>query len=179
MVYKYSSIDTLYLNDIDNFINNNLTIKKIVNKNRTNFICYLFILLVVCYLLLLLSTKMLWKDSYIKPFLTWGILTIISFFLFPKLSLGGFKKSIISNGEQMIEKIDTSYYYSNNTKSIKLTKNPDITILEIVKLNEITFILISPKKSPKFVKALYPILIPNNLFNSEEQYKNFIENITN
>ena len=157
MVYKYSSSDTLYLNDIDNFINNNLTIKKIVNKNRTNFICY----------------------SYIKPFLTWAILTIISFFLFPKLSLGGFKKSIISNGEQMIEKIDTSYYYSNNTKSIKLTKNPDITILEIVKLNEITFILISPKKSPKFVKALYPILIPNNLFNSEEQYKNFIENITN
>ena len=148
MVYKYSSSDKLYLNDIDNFINNNLTIKKLVNKNKTNFICYLFILLVVCYLLLLLSTKMLWKDSYIS-------------------------------GEQMIEKIDTSYYYSNNTKSIKLTKNPDITILEIVKLNEITFILISPKKSPKFVKALYPILIPNNLFNSEEQYKNFIENITN
>ncbi|MDB2105751.1 MULTISPECIES: hypothetical protein [Clostridium] len=44
MVYKYSSSDTLYLNDIDNFINNNLTIKKIVNKNRINFICYLFII---------------------------------------------------------------------------------------------------------------------------------------
>lgn len=83
MVYKYSSSDTLYLNDIDNFINNNLTIKKIVNKNRINFICYLFILLVVCYLLLLLSTKMLWKDSYIKPFLTWAILAIISFSYFP------------------------------------------------------------------------------------------------
>lgn len=178
MVYKYSSSDTLYLNDIDNFINNNLTIKKIVNKNRINFICYLFILLVVCYLLLLLSTKMLWKDSYIKPFLTWAILAIISFFIFPKLSLHGLKKSIISNSEQMIEEIDTSYYYSNNGKSIKLTKNPDITILEIVKLNKITFILISPKKSRRFVKALYPILVPNSLFNSEEQYKNFIESIT-
>ncbi|MDU4939147.1 MAG: hypothetical protein E6X34_11885 [Clostridium sp.] len=178
MVYKYSSSDTLYLNDIDNFINNNLTIKKIVNKNRINFICYLFILLVVCYLLLLLSTKMLWKDSYIKPFLTWAILAIISFFLFPKLSLHGLKKSIISNSEQMIEEIDTSYYYSNNGKSIKLTKNPDITILEIIKLNKITFILISPKKSRKFVKNLFPILVPNSLFNSEEQYKNFIESIT-
>lgn len=178
MIYKYNSGDTLYLNDIDNFINNNLTIKKIVNKNKTNFIYYLFILLVVCYLLLLLSTKMLWKDSYIKPFLTWAILTITSFFIFPKISLRGLKKSIISNGEQMIEKIDTSYYYSNNIKSIKLTKNPDITILEIVKLNKITFILISPKKSRKFVKALYPMLIPNKLFNSEEEYKNFIESIT-
>ena len=142
MVYKYSSNNTLYLDDIDNFINNNLTLKKIVNKNKTNFIYYLFILLVICYLLLLFSTKMLWKDSYIKPFLTWAILTITSFFLFPKLSLHGLKKSIISNSEQIIEKIDTSYYWNNNTKSIQLTKNPDITILEIVKLNKITFILI-------------------------------------
>ena len=178
MVYKYSSNNTLYLDDIDNFLNNNLTLKKIVNKNKTNFIYYLFILLVICYLLLLFSTKMLWKDSYIKPFLTWAILTITSFFLFPKLSLHGLKKSIISNSEQIIEKIDTSYYWNNNTKSIQLTKNPDITILEIVKLNKITFILISPKKSRKFVKTLYPILIPNNIFNSEEQYKNFIESIT-
>ena len=38
MVYKYSSSDKLYLNDIDNFINNNLTIKKLVNKNKISFI---------------------------------------------------------------------------------------------------------------------------------------------
>lgn len=73
---------------------------------------------------MLLSTKMLWKDSYIKPFLTWAILAIISFFLFPKLSLHGLKKS------------------------------------------------------RKFVKDLFPILVPNSLFNSEEQYNNFIESIT-
>ena len=47
MVYKYSSNNTLYLDDIDNFINNNLTLKKIVNKNKTNFYSFSNLLFII------------------------------------------------------------------------------------------------------------------------------------
>lgn len=177
MIYKYKLNNSINEKDIDNFLNNNLNIKKTIAKNRQKYLCFLVIILVVCYVLLVLSTKVIWRESYIKTFSIWLMLTITAYLTFPKISLSGLKKSII-NREQIIEYEDLLFYYKINDKKMILNNKQDITILEIVKLESITCILIAPEKSRKFVTVVIPIVIPNDIFKSEELYNKFIKTIT-
>lgn len=117
------------------------------NYNWSNY----NIIVIVCYIISMLMTKFR-KEVDLKPFCK--------------------KVEESIRNKQSIEIDDGIYKHNDGKFTIHLNKN---TVSEIITSKHHTIIMVIPKRLKTFF--IVPIVIKNNIFESEDKYNEFIEHI--
>lgn len=177
MNYKYSVDDRLYNNEINDFIKNSLTLRKVRKKQM------LFVYIVTGILAIVLFIKSVIENKYDRDFIyifleyiiiyisvvavTWVFVNFYIKFKARKTLITYWKKEYVHQLEIDGEKI---YYSGVNNKKIELNNT---NLKEVIDLGDIWGMLVIGKK-----KSCSMILIPKNIFESKEElnsFKNILE----
>lgn len=170
MLYEYS-FDNLPREEIENMLKKSKEVRRIIN----NMSYYLVNISEIIFLLIsFVANKFKWNN---------GNIILISAYLISMIRIT-FRKNINIKtyyeqlkkrieGNQKIEINGDTYKYSRGKLTTTLAKH---TIGEIIKSQNYTLIVVLPKKFKSIL--IFPFVISNNLFGSEEKYNDFINGIT-
>ncbi|MEG1002664.1 hypothetical protein [Clostridium sp.] len=172
MNYKYSVDDRIYNNEINNFIKNSLTLRKIRLKTMLYSLLIGGIVAIVLFIKSVIENK--YDRDFIYIFLEYIIIYIavvavtvvfISFYFKFKVRKTLFKYWKVDHVHKLGIEDEKIYYYGVNDKKIELN---NINLKEIIDLGNMWGILIIGKKNVCSI-----ILIPKNIFESKESLNKF------